>query len=143
MSPTDTTSLLLRLSERDLGILESLRAFRLLTTSQIRRLHFTESHASLGAAAGATMRVLTRLESHKLASRLTRRIGGVRAGSSGITWQLGPTGERLLRTMHGEEKRRRYIEPSGAFAAHTLEVAELAIAVHELRDEGAVELVSV
>jgi hypothetical protein len=141
MSPTDATSLLMQLSTRDIAILESLRSYRLVTTAQIRRLHFAQGHASLSAAAGAVMRVLTRLEAHDLVARLARRIGGVRAGSSGITWQLGAVGERLLRTMHGEKQRRRYIEPSPAFAAHTLAVAELAIELHELQDEGVLELV--
>jgi Replication-relaxation len=141
MSPAAVTSLLLRLSERDVAILESLRTHRLLKTDHVRRLHFAHGHATVAAAAGATMRVLTRLADHKLVSRLERRIGGVRAGSSGIVWQLGSTGERLLRTMHGEQHRRRYVEPTPAFAAHTLAVAELAVQLHELHDQGAVELI--
>jgi hypothetical protein len=133
----------MRLSERDVACLESLRAHRLLQTSHIRRLHFAYGHATTNAATGATMRVLTRLESHGLVMRLERRIGGVRSGSSGIVWQLGATGERLLRTMHGQKKRRRYVEPSPAFTAHTLAVAELAVTLYELRDRGAVELLGV
>lgn len=142
MNPADTTSLLLRLSERDVAILESLRAHRLLTTSHVRRLHFASGHATLAAASGATVRVLSRLESHHLISRLARRIGGVRSGSSGIVWQLGSTGERLLRTMHGQKQRRRYVEPSPAFTAHTLAVAELAIQLHELQDQHLIEVIS-
>lgn len=143
MNPADTTSLLMRLSERDVAILESLRAHRLLTTLHIRRLHFAIGHATIPAASGATLRVLVRLESHNLVSRLARRIGGVRAGSSGIVWQLGATGERLLRTMHGQKQRRRYVEPSLAFTAHTLAVAELAVRLAELRDRQTVEVVTV
>lgn len=143
MNPPDMTSLLTRLSERDVAILESLRAHRLLTTTHIRRLHFAYGHATVAAASGATMRVLTRLEAHTLVSRLERRIGGVRSGSSGITWQLGSTGERLLRTMHGSKKRRRYVEPSPAFTAHTLATAELAVRLQGLNDRRAIELVSV
>jgi hypothetical protein len=142
MSPAAITSLLLRLSERDIQILEGLRAHRLLKTDHVRRLHFAHGHATVAAAAGATMRVLTRLEAHDLAKRTGRTIGGVRAGSSGITWQLGSTGERLLRTMHGEQHRRRYVEPTPAFAAHTLAVAELAVQLHELREQGVLELVA-
>jgi hypothetical protein len=142
MSPSDTASLLQSLSERDLAVLESVQSYRLLTTAQIRRLHFAEDHATLGAASGATMRVLTRLESRGLVARMSRRIGGVRAGSSGITWQLDSTGERLLRTMHGLPKRRRYIEPSAAFTAHTLAVAELAIQAHEMARSGVIDVVS-
>jgi hypothetical protein len=143
MSPTDTTSLLLHLSERDVAILESLRTHRLLTTAHLRRLHFAVGHATVAAASGAALRVLVRLESHHLVSRLDRRIGGVRAGSSGIVWQLGSTGDRLLRTMHGQKRRRRYVEPSPAFTAHTVAVADLAVRLHELQDRGAVELVRV
>src|SRR5262245_41408614 len=120
MSPASVTSLLLRLSERDIGILQALRTHRLLSTVMIQRLHFARGHATPAAAAGATMRGLTRLTEQGLVARLERRIGGVRAGSSGIVWQLGSTGERLLRTMHGEKHRRRYVEPTPAFAAHTL-----------------------
>ncbi|SMD14466.1 replication-relaxation family protein [Kibdelosporangium aridum] len=143
MSPTDATSLLIHLSTRDIAILESLRSYRLLTTAHIRRLHFAQGHASLAAASGAVMRVLTRLETRNLVARLARRIGGVRAGSSGVTWQLGATGERLLRTMHGEKQRRRYVEPSPAFAAHTLAVADLAIGLYELQDQAVIEVVRV
>jgi hypothetical protein len=68
------------LSERDVAILESLRTYRLLSTALIRRLHFAERHATITAAAGATMRVLARLEALHLVVRLERTIGGVRAG---------------------------------------------------------------
>jgi hypothetical protein len=142
MSPAAVTSLLLRLSDRDLLILESLRAHRLLSTAQIRRLHFARGHATVAAAAGAVMRVLTRLESHRLVIRLERHIGGVRAGSSGIVWQLGATGETLLRTMHGQKQRRRYLEPSSAFTAHTLAVSEVAVQLHEFARHDSVELIS-
>ena len=142
MSPADTANLLMRLSERDVAILESLRSYRLLSTAQVRRLHFAHGHATTAAASGATMRVLTRLETDNLSRRIGRRVGGVRAGSSGITWQLGATGERLLRTMHGQKHRRRYVEPSPAFIAHTLAIADLAIGLHELQDQGTLELVS-
>lgn len=143
MTPTAATNLLMKLSVRDIAILESLRSHRLLTTNQIQRLHFARGHATITAAAGATMRVLTRLHEHRLVARLERRIGGVRAGSSGIVWQLASIGERLLRTMHGEKQRRRYVEPTVTFTAHTLAVAELAVQLHELQDRGSVEVVSV
>ncbi|MEU0794865.1 replication-relaxation family protein [Amycolatopsis sp. NPDC005961] len=143
MSPTDVTTLLLQLSERDISILQSISTHRLLSTAHIRRLHFARGHASLGAASGAVMRVLTRLEEKNLVARLGRRIGGVRAGSSGITWQLGATGERLIRTMEGKKYRRRFIEPGATFAAHTLATAELAVSLHELSRTGVIEVTSI
>ncbi|MGH3630854.1 MAG: replication-relaxation family protein [Sciscionella sp.] len=142
MRPPSVTGLLQRLSDRDLAILESLRAHRLLSTALIRRLHFAHGHATLAAAAGATMRVLRRLETHNLVARLERRIGGVRAGSSGIVWQLAATGERLLRTMHGDLYRRRYQPPAPEFTAHTLATAELAVCLRELAVAGSIELVT-
>lgn len=142
MNPADLSNLRTTLSERDIGVLESLHTYRLLTTSQLQRLHFVVGHASPAAMLKASMRVLTRLETHNLVTRLGRRIGGVRAGSSGITWQLGSSGERLLRAMHGDTKRRRYVEPSPTFTAHTLAVADLAVQLHELRRQGTVELVA-
>jgi hypothetical protein len=72
---------------------------------------------------------------------LERRIGGVRRGSSGLIWQLGPTGERLLRTLRGGN-RRRFVEPSTTFAAHTVATAELAIQLHEAVAAGDLELLS-
>lgn len=147
----DITSLLELISARDLSILESLRTHRALTTALIRRLHFpitgeptepgqNNGHATEMAAAVATIRVLTRLESRRLIARLSRRIGGVRAGSSGITWQLGNAGERLLRARHADPARRRYSEPSPSFIAHTLACAHLAIRLQELARAGVIEL---
>ena len=154
MKNKDIAKLLELLSERDLSILESLRIHRVLTTALIRRLHFpitgeprepghSKGHATEMAAAVATIRVLARLESRHLIARLQRRIGGVRAGSSGITWQLGASGERLLRVQHGDPARRRYSEPSPAFVAHTLAAADLAIQLHELARRGVIELLRV
>ena len=143
MSPTDVTTLLLHLSERDISILQSISTHRLLSTAHIRRLHFARGHASHGAASGAVMRVLTRLEAKTLVARLGRRIGGVRAGSSGITWQLGATGERLIRTMEGKKYRRRFVEPGATFAAHTLATAELAVVLRELGQAGVLEVTSI
>lgn len=143
MTPAATTQLLSQLSERDVAIIQSLRTYRLLTTAHIRRLHFASGHATLGAAAAAVMRVLTRLESRNVVKRLSRRVGGVRAGSSSISWQLGAAGERLLRTMHGETNRHRYLEPSPAFTAHTTAIAELAVGLHELKTTGAIELLTI
>ena len=151
MKFNDIASLIESLSERDLSILESLRTHRALTTVLIRRLHFpiggeprevenSKVHATEMAAAVATIRVLTRLESRRLITRLHRRIGGVRAGSNGIVWQLGAAGERLLRAQHGDPARRRYSEPSPGFIAHTLAAADLAIRLQELARHGKIEL---
>jgi Replication-relaxation len=151
MKINDIMHLFDMLSERDLSILESLRTHRALTTILIRRLHFPiagepqeaadrKTHATEMAAAVATIRVLTRLESGRFIARLPRRIGGVRAGSSGIVWQLGASGERVMRTRHSDGTRRRYSEPSPTFIAHTLAAADLAICLYELDRQHVLEL---
>ncbi|MFV2194747.1 replication-relaxation family protein [Nocardiopsis sp. LOL_012] len=153
MTRDNVADLLFQLSDRDRAVLESLRELRLMTTALLRRLHFihhteeaeedgAKKHATEAAAAIAAMRVLGRLERRGLVARLTRRIGGVRAGSSGIVWQLGATGERLLRVIHGDPKRKRYLEPSRGFIDHTLAVAEIAVRLRELERGGVVELLA-
>lgn len=119
------------LSDRDLQILHDLEEFRLLTTRQIQRLHFGDGHATISAATRACTRVMGRLKGHGLVSTLGRRIGGVRQGSSGLTWQLAATGESYLRARRGDGKRRRYSEPGSTFVDHTLLVAEIAVQVRE------------
>lgn len=143
MTPRDITRLMEDLTERDLAVLASLRSCRLLTTELIRRLHFRRAHTTVRAAASAATRTLTRLEAQGLVARLDRRIGGVRAGSSGIVWHLGSTGERVVRTLRGESRRRRYMEPSQTFVAHTLAVADLAVQLRELADRPDIELLRI
>ena len=143
MKGADVVALRDQLSARDIAILESLRAHRLATTTQIRRLHFDEHAISVEAARRATARVLLRLEGHRLVSRLAQRIGGVRRGSDGLTWQLASRGDRLLAVMRGADKRRRYIETGTAFAQHTIGVTDLAIELQLAVRAGDLEQVTV
>jgi len=129
-SPYKISELQRHLTSRDLELLRSLETFRLLTTGQIRRLHFTD-HVTTNSAARTTVRVLGRIEGHGLIIRLTRRIGGIDKGSTANIWQLAATGERLLRALDGDPNRRRFVEPSEPFTQHTLAVAELALQVIE------------
>lgn len=138
--PNSTASLAARLTDRDWRILDDLERFRLLETRQIRRLEFGVGHVTTLAATRGAIRVLGRLESIGLITRLARRIGGTSPGSSASTWQLSSTGDRLLRSRRGGSTRRRYIAPSLAFAAHTLAIADLAITLVEASRRGEVEL---
>ena len=132
-------ALLEMLTERDLLLLKDLEQFRLLSTRQLQRLRFT-THSSSSSATRTTIRVLGRLERHGVITRLTRRVGGSLRGSAGTVWQLASTGERLLRFMAGDPIRRRYVEPSIQFAAHTLAVADYAISLVEADRLGTTEL---
>ncbi|MCX4098059.1 replication-relaxation family protein [Nocardia sp. alder85J] len=130
-----------RLSDRDIAILRDVELFRLLTTRQLRRLHFTTGHQTIDAATRACTRVLKRLRDHDLIVPLRRRIGGVRQGSAGLTWQLDTMGERLLRYLSQQGHRRRYREPSKQFIDHTLAVAGLGVDLREAEERGRIELV--
>ena len=126
------------LTPRDLDVVRSLETYRLLTTGQIQRLHFTE-HVSSSSAARTAVRVLGRIEGHGLIVRLRRRIGGLDKGSAANVWQLAALGERLLRALDGDPNRRRFIEPSEPFTEHTVAVAELAVRIIEESRHGSFE----
>jgi len=139
MSARTTADLLDSLSDRDLAILRALQAHRLLTTRLLQRLHFAQGHATQAAATRATTRVMNRLQQRGLVTKIRQRIGGVRQGSAGMAFHLGPAGESLLRSLDGGT-RRRYVEPSMAFSTHTLAVAELAVRLSEATTVGRFEI---
>ena len=125
-----------RLSERDLAILETVDAFRLLTTRQIEALHFHD-HATPLTGARSARRVLERLSRDRVLVRLERRIGGVRAGSASFIYAVGPVGHRILHN----DSSRRWREPSETFVAHTVAVADIVVALTEQHRAGDTELV--
>lgn len=129
------------LSERDLLILASVAECRFLTARHIQRWHFPagcgpDEHAP-GSAARVARRVLARLVDQRLLIRLARRIGGVRAGSSGHVYALGPVGHRVLDRPGA---RPRFQEPSTVFLEHTLAVAELVVCLVESDRAGDADL---
>lgn len=121
-----------RLGERDKQILTTVQRYRYLLTNQIQRMYFTDA-ATSAAALRATARVLKRLRELGLVDHLTRRIGGVRAGSGSLVWYITHAGERLLR-LHDQAPAplKRFFEPSPYFLAHTLAVADIAVQLTEL-----------
>lgn len=116
------------LSERDMAVLHRVAEHRYLTTAQLQAFCFTD-HGSEDAAATTARRVLRRLEQHRLIRRLSRRIGGVRAGSSATIWQLAPAGARLVRE-HTDGYRTH--EPSPRFLRHCLAVADAHLQLRSL-----------
>ncbi|MFN2471122.1 MAG: replication-relaxation family protein [Gaiellaceae bacterium] len=125
-----------QLSERDLAVIHSVQEHRFLTARQIEELHFAD-HATELAGARVCRRVLARLNKERLLIRLSRRLGGVRAGSSSFVYAVGTVGSRLL--DHG----RRFTEPSALFLDHTLAVAEAHLQLIRAARVGALELVRV
>jgi hypothetical protein len=128
------------LSERDKAILDDVGRVRVLTGRQVERLHFAEL---AGRHRDRTRRrVLERLVHLQLLTPLERRIGGVRAGSAGLVFALGPAGQRLLAVHdHGTGARvRRPGTPTPRFMIHNLAVAELYVGLTEAARGGAFTL---
>lgn len=121
-----------RLGERDRQLLTAVQQYRYLMTGQIGRLLFTDA-ANPSAGLRAASRSLKKLSEFGLVSSLSRRIGGVRAGSGSYVWHLTHAGERLLR-LHGNKASpsRRHYEVSPYFLAHTMAVSEIAIQLIEI-----------
>ncbi len=142
MTRSDLAKLRERVTDRDLAVLQDVAKFRLLTTRQVQRLHFDPAHATPVAAARACNRTLARLRNDGVLRPLKRRIGGVRAGSAGYVWYVGPSGERLLRTLDAAAtaERHNYKEPSRHFVDHTLAIAELAVQTIEAERAGELEV---
>lgn len=120
-----------RLGERDRELLRAVQKYHYLMTGQIQRLLFTDA-ANSSAGLRAASRSLKKLSGFGLVDSLSRRIGGVRAGSGSLIWYLAHAGERLLR-LHDDQASpvRRHFEPSPYFLAHTLAVAETAVRLLE------------
>jgi hypothetical protein len=127
------------LSERDRAILADVGRVRVLTGRQVERLHFAglaPRHRDR-----TRRRVLERLVGLQLLTPLKRRIGGVRAGSAGLVFALGPAGQRLLEVNHGSGARvRRPGTPTPRFMIHNLAVAELYVGLVEASRSGAFSL---
>jgi len=131
--------LALSLSARDKGVLSSVADHRYLTSRQIERFHFHD-HATSLSGARVGRRVLRRLHSLRVLTHLERRIGGIHAGSASYIWQVGPAGDRLLRTENGGTRRRQH-EPGRLFLEHCLAVADAHLKLVEADRASIVELV--
>lgn len=109
----------LHLSDRDHHILDLVARFRVMSGTQLRELFWSEGTPETRAR--LARRGLARLASLDLLAPLARRVGGVRAGSAGYCFALGPSGQRLL--VSG--RPRRPVTPGARHLAHTLAVAQL------------------
>lgn len=128
-----------QLSDRHWQILHSLQALPYLTTRQLQRWHYPPSEFTPTSAARTSRQALRRLAGFGLVDHLERRIGGVRAGSSGFVWSLTAQGATLL----GEDTRRRWREPSISHLEHSLAIAELVVQVEETTEQGPIHALTV
>lgn len=115
------------LSERDLEITKMVGQFKLASTLQIQRVYFANMR-TWSTGARLCRRVLERLVRDKVLTRLERRIGGVRAGSSSFIYALGSVGQQI----ESDYKPHKYSrEPSEMFVDHTLAITEIYVKLRE------------
>jgi len=128
-----------KLSERDMMILRDLEALRLLTGKQLRRLHFPDGDPITQSR--KVRAALKRLSDLGVIVRLSRRVGGIRAGSEGFVIGLSGWGHAVLGLDSAVPRRhRRVIETKPAFQAHVLAVADLYVGLVEHARTGSSEL---
>jgi Replication-relaxation len=129
------------LSDRDLGVIRQVAELRLMSARQIQAIHFpTSDHDNESAATHARQRVLARLTHDRLLIRLDRQIGGVRAGSAGFVFALGPIGQRVLAI---DGPRRRSYEPTLRFVDHMLAVSQLVVDVQAAARAGRLDILDI
>jgi hypothetical protein len=121
-----TARLASQVVERDLTALQHVSDLRFVSGDQLTRLCFADS-SDLSANSRAARRALLRLVRLGALLRLPRPVGGVRAGSAGYIYYLGPAGQRLAisRGWQPERSRRRSRVPGTLFVRHALSIAEL------------------
>lgn len=119
------------LSTSDWAVLELVNRFGFATGPQLASALFGDDDSS-GRAARRTLKHLSEL---LLLGQLDRRIGGVRAGSSGIVYHLGPAGFRLL-----GDKRRALDQPGLHHALHSLAITALFVRLRVAERTGTAKL---
>jgi len=129
-----------QLTERDYAVVKTVSALRLASGVQLQRMHFTGSTNT--ANARAARRALLRLTRLGVLERLSRNVGGVRAGSAGFVYRLGRVGQRLAAERGWTADNRQWQShiPGWLFLDHALQVAELHVLLTEAARTGHVEL---
>jgi Replication-relaxation len=113
-----------RLSARDWEVLRTTGRFQAMSGAQLRELYWPEGTPQTRAR--LARRGLARLASLEVLAPLSRRIGGVRAGSSGLVFAVGRLGQRLLAVeAQGSRRSRQPYLPTARRLDHLLAVAQL------------------
>jgi hypothetical protein len=141
VGPSGLVALRERLGAREQAIVGHVAQLRLMSAAQIGSLHFApESLEGEAAASRNRRRTLAWLTDEHLLIRIGRTVGGVRAGSTGFVYSLGPVGQRLIGL---DGSRRRFREPSATFADHTLAVTQLVVDLTVAARQGRCEVLGV
>jgi hypothetical protein len=130
---------------RERELIELVARLRLLSHAQLAALLSAEDDAALPlSSARSARRVLARLTARGVLARLERRVGGVRAGSSGYVYYLGPVGQRLIAYWNGQGlvRGRFRPEPGGRYVRHRLAVSEFYVQLRSADRDGELDLLS-
>jgi hypothetical protein len=134
------------LGERERQIVRLVAALRLISHSQLAAVLQADAdwQASPASQARSIRRTLARLTADGLLERLDRRVGGLRAGSNGYIYYLGPVGQRLMAYWNGDGlvRGRRRPDPSARYVDHRLAITGLYVDLIGAERMGVVELLS-
>jgi Replication-relaxation len=132
------------LSAQERELVKDLMRLRLASHRQLAvLLGLGQSEVAPTSAARQARRVLARLTEQRVLARLSRRIGGLRAGSSGFVYYLGPVGQRLVAYWNGEGLTRGRFrpEPGSRYVRHRLAVSALYVELRSSERRGESELI--
>jgi hypothetical protein len=107
------------LSPRERVLLAEVARLGVVSSDQLRRLHYEPSRAGRYLAWSD----LTRLSEAQVLARLQRSVGGAKAGSKGYCYTLGLAGQRIV--WPGRRKYREPWTPGRAYLRHALAVSEI------------------
>jgi len=127
-----------RLSDYDQAVLDFVSGVRLATGQHLAR-RLWSAQVPTDSRSRAARRTLGRLEQWRVIDRLPRRVGGVRGGSAGMVYGIGPTGRRLL--ARDGHPAGRLGQPGDRYVAHTLAITELVVRLHEGALAGELDLI--
>lgn len=121
-----------RLSDRDQHVVLAVTKLRFVSTGQLARLFFTDI-AGPRTRIRQAQRTVERLAELELLHRLERRMGGVRAGSSGYVCTPTREGLRVASFLRGDDlpSSSQVLEPGTAFVDHALAASELFVQLVE------------
>jgi hypothetical protein len=127
-----------QMTDTDWLILTFVSDSRLVSGSQlVRKFWQTADRNDRRARTGR--RALKRLREWRVLDTLPRRIGGQRAGSSGLIYTVGVAGSKLL-ARRGQAANRLQA-PGALYVAHTLACTELVVALGEVGRTGGLEVI--
>lgn len=131
------------MSDDERAMAELVAKLRLVSHAQLARI-FAPVDASPASAARTVRRTLARLSHLGVLARTARRIGGVRAGSAGFVYYLGPVGQRLIAYWDGQGfVRGRYRpEPGERYMRHRLAVSDLYVGARLAERNGSLDLLA-